>query len=147
MQSYELACAHKKRSEISGAQRFFGLVARPVRRAFHGCQGHSGMGRACNMKVYVGVSKLRLLEHILLLNSWPSRCPSCPSSPPSFPHATFRVRGTRSRNEMLEFFFPSSYKLSKERQVKLLKIDFHKMYREHIFPSVWEARKFLCFSL
>ena len=105
MQSHELACAHKKRSEISGETRFFGLVARPERRAFHGCQGHSGLGRACNMKVCVGVSKLRLLEHILLLNSWPSRCPSYPSSPPSFPHATFRVRGTRSKNEIMEFFF------------------------------------------
>jgi hypothetical protein len=54
MQSYELASAHKKRSEISGETRFVGLVARPVRRAFHGCQGHSGLGRACNMKVCVG---------------------------------------------------------------------------------------------
>jgi hypothetical protein len=37
MNSYELAWAHKKRSEISGAKRFFGLVVWPVRRAFHGC--------------------------------------------------------------------------------------------------------------
>jgi hypothetical protein len=39
-------------------------------------QGHSGLGRACNMKVSVVVSKSRF-------NSWPSRCPSCPSFPPS----------------------------------------------------------------
>jgi hypothetical protein len=50
IQSYELVCAHKKRSEISGETRCFGLVARPERRVFHRCQGHSGIGRACNMK-------------------------------------------------------------------------------------------------
>ena len=33
---YELACTHKKRSEISREKRFFGLVTRPVRRTFHG---------------------------------------------------------------------------------------------------------------
>ena len=37
MQAYERACAHKKRSEISAEKRFFGLVARRVRRVFHGC--------------------------------------------------------------------------------------------------------------
>ncbi len=87
IQSYELPWAHKKRSEISG----FGLVARPVWWAFHGCQRHNGLGCACNMKVCVVVSKSRLWEHILLFNSWPSHCPSCPSSPPSFLLATFRV--------------------------------------------------------
>ncbi len=129
MESYELACAHKKRSEISGAHRFFGLVPRPVRRAFHGCQGHSGLGRACNMKVYVGASKLRLLEHILLLNSWPSRCPACPSSPPSFPHATFQrdgVRGTRSKNEMFEFFFPLLVQIEQRKASKAPKNRFSK---------------------
>jgi hypothetical protein len=126
MQSYELACAHKKRSEISGETRFVGLVARPVRRAFHGCQGHSGLGRACNMKVCVGVSKLRLLEHILLLNSWPSRCPSCPSSPPSFPHATFRVRGMGSKNEMSSFFFPLLVQIEQRKASKAPKNRFSK---------------------
>jgi hypothetical protein len=93
IQSYELACTHKKRSEISGETRFFGLVARPVRWVFHGCQGHSGLGRACNMKVCVVVSQSRLWEHILLFKSYPARCPSCPSSPPSFLHTNISVRG------------------------------------------------------
>jgi hypothetical protein len=79
MQSYELACAHQKPSEISGAKRFFRIVARPVRRA--DAEAHSGLGRACNMKACVVVSKSRLREYILLF-------------------------------------------LSKEKQVKLLKIDF-----------------------
>ena len=79
------------------------LVGRPVRRTFHGCQGHSGIGRDCNMKVCVVVSKSRLSEHILLFNSWPSRCSSCPSFPPSFLLATCRFRGTRSK--LHEFFF------------------------------------------
>ena len=61
--------------------------------SFTDVQEHIGLGRAWNMKVCVVVSKSRLWEHILLFNSWSSRCPSCPSSPPSFLHATFRVRG------------------------------------------------------
>ena len=126
MQSYELASAHKKRSEISGETHFVGLVTRPVRRAFHGCQGHSGLGRASNMKVCVGVSKLRLLEHILFLNSWSSRCPSCPSSPPSFPHATFRVRGMRSKNEMFESFFSLLVQIEQRKASKAPKNRFSK---------------------
>ena len=133
MQSYELACAHKKRSEISGETRFVGLVTRPVRRAFHGCQGHSGLGRASNMKVCVGVSKLRLLEHILLLNSWPSRCPSCPASPPSFPHATFRVRNVSQRIpperdafKNFEFFFPLLVQIEQRNASKAPKNRFSK---------------------
>ncbi len=43
-------------------------------------QTHSGFGRVYNMKVCVVVSKSRLWEHILLFNSWPCGCPSCPSS-------------------------------------------------------------------
>jgi hypothetical protein len=138
MQSYELACAHKKRSEISGETRFSGLVSRPVRRVFHGCQGHSGIGRACNMKVCVVVSKSRLSEHILLFNSWPSRCPSCPSSPPSFSQHFPGSRDT-FKNEMPEFFFSFSYKLSKKKQVKLLKIDFQKNVRRTYFSGVRPA--------
>jgi hypothetical protein len=38
----------------------------------------------------------------------------------------FRVEGRVSKNE-IEFFFSFSYKMSKEKQVKLLKIDFQKM--------------------
>ncbi len=79
------------------------------------------------MKVCLVVSKSRLWEHILLFNSWPSRCPSCPSSPPSFNHTTFRTRRTF---KWQKFFFPFQYKLRKENQVKLQKIDFQ---REHIF--------------
>jgi hypothetical protein len=130
MHSYELSCPHKKRSEIFGETRFVGLVARPVWRTFHGCQGHSGLGRVCNMKVCVGVSKLRLLEHILLLNSWPSRCPSCPSSPAPSLTQHFGSEGCVQKMKCRVFFSPFSYKLSKEKQVKLLKIDFQ---REHIF--------------
>ena len=94
---------------------------------FTDAEAHSGLGRACNMKVFLVVSKSRLLEHILLFNSWPSRCPSCPSSPPSFNHTTFRTRRTF---KWQKFFFPFQYKLRKENQVKLQKIDFQ---REHIF--------------
>ncbi len=53
--------------------------------------------------------------------------------------ATFRVRGTRSTNEILEFFFPSSYKFRKEKQVKLLKIDFRKSGKRTHFSSVRPA--------
>jgi hypothetical protein len=43
VQSYELACAHKKRSEISGETRFFGLVVRPVRRALQDAKDITGL--------------------------------------------------------------------------------------------------------
>ncbi len=35
------------------------------------------------------VSKSSLWKHVLLFKSWPSRCPSCLSSPPSFRRITF----------------------------------------------------------
>jgi hypothetical protein len=38
---------------------------------------HSGLGRACNVNVCVLGSELMWWQHILLSNSWPSRCPSC----------------------------------------------------------------------
>jgi hypothetical protein len=52
MQSYELADAHKKRSEISAQPRFFGLVARTTTK--------SGLRRACNMEVFALVSNSML---------------------------------------------------------------------------------------
>ena len=42
---------------------------------FTDAEEHSGLGRARNMKVCVVVSESRMLEHILLVNSWTSRCP------------------------------------------------------------------------
>ena len=102
-------------------------------RASHGWQGHSGLGRTWNMKVCVVVYKSRLWEHILLFNSWPSHCPSCPSSPPPFLHVTFRVQGTCSNWKV---FFPFSCKLMKENQVKLLKMDFQKKGKRTHFSGV-----------
>jgi hypothetical protein len=104
--------------------------------SFTDVQGHRGFGCGWNMKVCVVVSKSRLCEHILLFNSWSCRCPSCPSSPPSFLHTTFVVRGTRSKNEMFELFFPLLVQLSKEKQVKLLKIDFQKNVKRTHFSGV-----------
>ncbi len=64
-----------------------------------------GVGRASNMKVCVGVSKLRLSEHILLLNSWPSRC---------------------SKNETFEFFFPLLVQIEQRKASKAPKNRFSK---------------------
>jgi hypothetical protein len=129
MQSYELARAHKKRSEISGETRFFGLVARPVRRAFHGYQGHNGIGRACNMKVCVVVSKSRLSEHILLFNS---DLLSVIHVPPSLLLATFRVRGARSKNET-PFFFPLLVQIEHRKASKAPKNRFSEKCKENTF--------------
>ncbi len=38
---------------------------------------HTVLGRACNMHICVLGSDLMWWQHILLSNSWPSRCPSC----------------------------------------------------------------------
>ncbi len=126
MQTYEnkKACSHMNlrahtRDEARSPEQsaFLDSSYGQCGERFTDAEAHSGLGRACNMKVFLVVSKSRLLEHILLFNSWPSRCPSCPSSPPSFNHTTFRINFKKT--------FRLQGKLMKETQVKLLKIHFH----------------------
>jgi len=97
---------------------------------FTDAEAHSGLGRACNMKVCVVVSKSRLWEHILLFNSWPSRCPSCPSSPPSFNH-TFRLRDAfKIWNEFFSFLL---VQIEQRKASKAPKNIFSKKWKENTF--------------
>jgi hypothetical protein len=72
MKSHELACAGKKRSEISGEKRFF-RSSHNQRNASSISRAHSGIVRARNTKVCTVVSNSTLRRQILLINSWPSR--------------------------------------------------------------------------
>jgi hypothetical protein len=65
---------------------------------FTDAEAHSGLGRARNMKVCVVVSKSRLRKHILLFNSWPSRCLRVPVSLLPLFHPT-STRHSARRNE------------------------------------------------
>jgi hypothetical protein len=57
---------------------------------------HTGLGRVWNMKVCVLGSYLTWWKHILLSNSWPSRCPFCDQSLLLCFHSSFhRRRGKR----------------------------------------------------
>ncbi len=77
-------------------------------------ESHSGLGRARNMKVCLVVSKSRLLQNILLLNSPPSRCPSCPSFPlsPFLPSHLVSLSAKLERNvsKRLKIDFPKKRK-------------------------------------
>ncbi len=52
------------------------LVARRVRPQFTHSTAHSGLGRACFMKVCALGSDLMWRQHVPMSNSWPSRFPS-----------------------------------------------------------------------
>jgi hypothetical protein len=84
MQTYEnkKACSHMNlRSHTRDEARspdqsaFLDSSYGQCGECFTDAESHSGLGRECNMKVCLVVFKSRLLEHILLFNSWPSRCP------------------------------------------------------------------------
>ena len=77
MQTYELACAHNTHSQITRQELVFGLVDRQWDGSFVHCEGHNGLGCACNMKVCALGSDSMLWEHNLFFNSWSSRSRSC----------------------------------------------------------------------
>jgi hypothetical protein len=62
------------RHHLAEGARFSKL---PVRCQFYVLRHEKGIGRECNVIVCVLGSDLMWLQHILMSNSWTSRCPSC----------------------------------------------------------------------
>ncbi len=87
-------------------QKFvFGLVDRQWDGSFVHCEGHHGLGRACNMKVCALGSDSMLWEHILLFNSWSSRSRSCDQHLfPCFHTSHFTHVGRSSEKQEISFF-------------------------------------------
>ena len=77
MKTYEITCAHNTHSQITRQELVFGLVDRQWDGSFVHCEGHNGLGCACNMKVCALDSDSMLREHNLFFNSWSSRSRSC----------------------------------------------------------------------
>ena len=96
-QEYIWSCVRQHENQPNNPTRslFVGSSQRQWGGSFTHCATHSGRGRACNMKVFVLGSDLMWWQHILMSNSWPSRCPSCDNPVRPCFHSAFRRSSER----------------------------------------------------
>ena len=96
-QEYIWSCVRQHENQTNNPTRslFVGSSKRQWGGSFTHCATYNGCGRACNMKVFVLGSELMWWQHILMSNSWPSRCPSCDNPVRPCFHSVFRRRWER----------------------------------------------------